>query len=52
MNPTAVIAINLALVFYTIGVWAERFQGKVESLAHGPLLDGTGVRHMGDDFDV
>jgi uncharacterized repeat protein (TIGR03987 family) len=30
MNPTAVIAINLALVFYTIGVWAERIQGRLK----------------------
>ena len=29
MNPTAVILINLALVFYTIGVWAERIQGRL-----------------------
>lgn len=31
MNPTAVIAINLALVFYTIGVWAERLQGRLKA---------------------
>lgn len=30
MNATAVIAINLALVFYSIGVWAERFQGRLK----------------------
>jgi uncharacterized repeat protein (TIGR03987 family) len=30
MNPTAVIAINLALIFYTIGVWAERIQGRLK----------------------
>ena len=30
MNPTAAIAINLALLFYTIGVWAERFQGRLK----------------------
>ena len=30
MNSTAVIAINLALVFYTIGVWAERVQGRLK----------------------
>ena len=30
MNPTAVIAINLALVFYSIGVWAERIQGRLK----------------------
>lgn len=27
MNPLAVIIINLALVFYSIGVWSERLQG-------------------------
>lgn len=30
MNPTAVIIINLALLFYTIGVWAERIQGRLK----------------------
>ncbi len=30
MNSTAVIAINLALLFYTVGVWAERFQGRLK----------------------
>jgi uncharacterized repeat protein (TIGR03987 family) len=30
MNPTAAIAINLALLFYTIGVWAERYQGRLK----------------------
>jgi uncharacterized repeat protein (TIGR03987 family) len=30
MNPTAVIIINLALLFYSIGVWAERFQGRLK----------------------
>lgn len=30
MNPTAVIVINLALVFYSIGVWAERIQGRLK----------------------
>jgi len=30
VNSTAVIAINLALVFYTIGVWAERVQGRLK----------------------
>jgi uncharacterized repeat protein (TIGR03987 family) len=31
MNPTAVIVINLALIFYSIGVWAERFQGRLKA---------------------
>ena len=30
MNPKAVIAINLALVLYSIGVWAERIQGRLK----------------------
>jgi len=30
MNPVAVIVINLALLFYSIGVWSERLQGKLK----------------------
>ena len=30
MNITAVIVINLALVFYSIGVWSERIQGSLK----------------------
>jgi uncharacterized repeat protein (TIGR03987 family) len=30
MNPAAVIIINLALLFYSIGVWSERFQGSLQ----------------------
>ena len=30
MNPTAVIVINLALLFYSIGVWSERLQGRLK----------------------
>ncbi len=30
MNPAAVIIINLALIFYSIGVWSERFQGRLK----------------------
>ena len=30
MNPAAVIIINLALLFYSIGVWSERLQGKLK----------------------
>jgi len=30
MNPTAVIIINLALIFYSIGVWSERLQGRLK----------------------
>jgi len=30
MNPAAVIVINLALIFYSIGVWSERIQGRLK----------------------
>ena len=30
MNPVAVIVINLALLFYSIGVWSERIQGRLK----------------------
>lgn len=30
MNSAAVIVINLALLFYSIGVWSERFQGRLK----------------------
>jgi uncharacterized repeat protein (TIGR03987 family) len=30
MDPVAVIIINLALLFYSIGVWSERFQGRLK----------------------
>lgn len=30
MNPAAVIIINLALLFYSIGVWGERLQGRLK----------------------
>ena len=30
MNPLAVIIINLALVFYSIGVWSERLEGRLK----------------------
>jgi uncharacterized repeat protein (TIGR03987 family) len=30
MNPTATVFINLALLFYTIGVWSERIQGRLK----------------------
>ena len=30
MNPAAVIVINLALFFYSIGVWSERIQGRLK----------------------
>ena len=29
MDNTAMIVINLALVFYSIGVWSERFSGRL-----------------------
>lgn len=31
MSPIAVIVINLALLFYSIGVWSERFQGRLKT---------------------
>ncbi len=30
MNPTAAIIINLALLFYSIGVWSEQIQGRLK----------------------
>jgi len=30
MNPVAVIVINLALLFYSIGVWSERLSGRLK----------------------
>ena len=30
MDPAAVIIINLALLFYSIGVWSERLQGRLK----------------------
>jgi uncharacterized repeat protein (TIGR03987 family) len=30
-NPTPMIIITSALLFYTIGVWSERFQGRLKS---------------------
>ena len=30
MNAAAVIIINLALLFYSIGVWSERIQGRLK----------------------
>ena len=30
MSSTAVIVINLALLFYSIGVWSERLQGRLK----------------------
>ncbi len=30
MNPFIIIVINLALVFYSIGVWSERIEGRLK----------------------
>ena len=30
MNPVAIIIINLAFIFYTIGVWSEKISGKLK----------------------
>ena len=50
MNPLAIIIINLALVFYSIGVWSERIQGRLKVwhtffFYHGLICDtwGTGL---------
>lgn len=31
MNLTALLAINLALLFYSVGVWSERLQGRLKA---------------------
>lgn len=31
ISPVAVITINLALLFYSIGVWSERLSGRLKS---------------------
>jgi hypothetical protein len=31
MSPIAIIVINLALLFYSIGVWSERIQGRLKA---------------------
>jgi uncharacterized repeat protein (TIGR03987 family) len=62
MNPAAVVFINLALIFYTVGVWGERFQGRLK-LWHlllfwlGLICDTLGTGMMfefvgGMSFDV
>jgi len=58
----AVVAINLALVFYTLGVWGEKFTGRLRGrhLAlfwTGLVFDTTGTTMMGEiagglDFDL
>ena len=30
MNPLAILVINLALLFYSVGVWSERLQGRLK----------------------
>lgn len=47
----AIITINLALVFYTIGVWAEKLQGKLKgwhlvTFWIGLAFDTTGTTLM------
>lgn len=49
----AIITISLALVFYTIGVWSEKFAGRLK-LQHvilfwiGLIFDTTGTTLMGE----
>ena len=50
MHPIATIIMTIALLFYTIGVWSEKFQGKLTYkhlllFALGLLCDtwGTGI---------
>jgi TIGR03987 family protein len=48
----AIIAITLALIFYTIGVWGERIQGQLKKwhlviFWLGLLFDTTGTTLMG-----
>ena len=50
MDPIATIIMTIALLFYTIGVWSEKFQGKLSYkhlflFALGLLCDtwGTGI---------
>lgn len=52
MLPYAVIAINLALLFYTIGVWSEKKQGILKrwhliTFWLGFLFDTIGTTLMG-----
>lgn len=52
MLPYAVIAINLALLFYTIGVWSEKKQGVLKRwhlivFWLGFIFDTTGTTLMG-----
>ncbi|WP_141015179.1 HsmA family protein [Nocardioides sambongensis] len=51
MLALAIVVITLALVFYTIGVWAERLQGTLKrwhaaAFAVGLLCDATGTYLM------
>ncbi|MGZ0711099.1 HsmA family protein (plasmid) [Coraliomargarita sp. W4R53] len=53
MLPAAIVTITLALVFYTIGVWAERIQKvlkwwHVAFFALGLAADTTGTLMMSD----
>lgn len=62
MDPLASTIMGLALLFYSIGVWSERFQGKLKSwhlifFVLGLICDtwGTGLMFIfvgGMTFDV
>lgn len=52
----AVIFITLALIFYTIGVWSEKIQGKLKSwhlvlFYIGLICDGLGTHFMSNLSD-
>lgn len=52
MLISAIIAITLALVFYTIGVWSEKMQGELRKwhlvvFYIGLIFDTTGTTIMG-----
>lgn len=40
MNPSASIIITTALVFYSVGVWGERFQGELKKWHLGLFILG------------
>lgn len=51
MLTKAIVSITLALIFYTIGVWGEKLQGKLKvwhliTFYLGLVLDATGTTIM------
>lgn len=51
MNPFASIIISAALVFYSIGVWSERIQGRLKTWHLAFFYTGFDLRHLGDRHD-